>query len=719
MDNQRGTPERLSRRRFLALSGAASLAALLSACGSGVATPTTATSSATTSQATSTSATSAASTTTAAGGAQTSSAASTTGSATSKATTAAATSAASAATPAGAAIPKDFKDAPALADLVKAGKLPAVKDRLPEHPIVITPVEKVGQYGGNWRAALVGGQDTAWLTRTIGYENLVRWDPEWKQVIPNVAERFEANADATQFTFWLRKGMKWSDGEPFTVDDIVFYDQDIYHNKELTTSLGTNPHTVKKLDDVSFTITFEKPNGLFLKNLATPDGDDWTRYPAHYLKQFHKQYADAAKLDQLMKDNKAETWVKLFQLKGMGVPGTPYNALWSNPDLPTIFGWVLTTPYGEGTRVVAERNPFYWKVDTSGNQLPYIDKVSYDVLQDKEVLLLKASNGEIDMQDRNLTSNQNKPVLTDNQQKSQYHFFETVPSGMNNLSIALNLTHKDPVKKQIFQNKDFRIGLSYAIDRKRIIDTVYVGQGEPWQLAPRKESEFYNETLAKQYTEHDVAKANAALDKAFPKKDGDGMRLGPDGKPINFIIEVTSDQTERVDAMKLVAEDWKKVGVQAQIKNEDRSLLYSRKRANEHDCAIWGGDGGYTDAILECRWYFPFSEESNYAEAWYVWYKKPSNPGTPPEEPPAAAKKQMDLYDNVVQGSGDEAKQAAAFKQILQIAQEEFYAIGICLGTNGYGLVKNNFHNVPQSMPGSWLYPNPAPTNTVQYFFSK
>ncbi len=712
------TPDRtIKRRAFLRLAGLAGVAgagALITACG-GTPTPTVG------APAQASTAASAAPTT-----AQASAAAS-------AAPTAAAAQASTGATPAQAstaasaapAIPSKFKEAAALAEQVKAGKLPPVEQRLPKNPLVLPPVEQVGKYGGTWRTALVGGSDTAWLTRTIGYEYLLRWDPDWQKVTPNIAESYEASPDAKSFTFKLREGMKWSDGQPFTAADIMFYYEDVYQNKELTTSLGSNPFTVQKLGDYQFKVSFAQPNGLFLQFLCTPNGspasDQWTRYPAHYLKQFHKKYADAAKLDQLVKENNAEDWVKLFRLKGGGIPGTPYDARWSNPDLPTLYIWKLVDPYGTGTRVTCERNPYFWKVDPEGNQLPYIDKVNYDVLQDAQVLLLKASNGEIDFHARHINTDSNKAVLSDNQQKGQYHFFDEIPANMNTNIIALNLTHKDPVLRKVFQDKQFRIALSHAINRHEIIDTVYVSQGEPWQAGPIKSSPYYNETLAKQYTEYDVAKANQLLDQAGYKKGADGFRQRPDGQRLSFSIEVAAAgvTSTTVDAIKLVVTYWQKVGVDAQLKPEDRSLLYTRKNANDHDCVVWSGDGGSTDAILETRWYFPSSNESNYAEAWYVWYQKPSSPQTQPEEPPDYVKKQIDLYENGVQGSGDPAKQKEAFQQLLQISQEQFYVIGISLPGIGYGIQKNNFHNVPQSMPDAYLYPTPGPTNPEQYYFEK
>jgi ABC-type transport system substrate-binding protein len=382
-----------------------------------------------------------------------------------------------------AATPKAYKEAPPLAALVREGKLPPVEQRLPRNPVAVTPVEKVGKHGGAWRAGLLGGADTSWLNRTIGYEGLVRWDPQWTQVIPNIAESFTASPDAKEYTFKLREGHRWSDGQPFSADDILFWYEDVSLNKELTPSRGNNPPTVEKIDGYTVKFKFERPDGFFLQNLAR-GGGAYTAFPAHYLKQFHKRH-NTTNLDQLIQENGADGWVRLFQTKGASIPGTPYDAVWQNKDLPTLNAWYLTTPYGAGNRVVAERNPYYFKVDPEGNQLPYLDRVVYDVAQDAQVLVLKALNGELDMQDRHIATTQNRAVFVDNAQRGGYRFFETIPDSSNEAGIYLNWTHKDPVMRRIIQDKDFRIGLSHAIDRQEIIDVVYVGQGEPYQVASR------------------------------------------------------------------------------------------------------------------------------------------------------------------------------------------------------------------------------------------
>ena len=614
------------------------------------------------------------------------------------------------------AVPAQFGEAPQLAEQAAAGSLPAVADRLPAHPLVVQPTESIGQYGGAWRHGILSTAGyNAIFTRTIGYDYLVRWDVAWNEVIPNVAEAYEVNDEATEYTFHLREGLKWSDGEPFTADDIVFYIDDVDKNTDLTPGRGVNPPDVEKIDDFTVKVIFAEPNGLFLQRLATPSGSSWTRYPAHYLKQFHQKY-NTENLDQLVADAGAADWIELFQTKGGGIAGTPYDARWQNSELPILGPWILTTPFsGTTTQVVAERNPYYWKVDPEGNQLPYLDRVEFPVAQETEVLTLKALSGEIDMQLVYIATNSNKAVFADGREAGDYDFFETIPAEMNTGVISLNLTHKDPVVREIFQNKDFRIALSHAINRQEIIDVVYVGQGEAWQAAPARESGYFNETLAKQYTEYDLDLANQLLDSILPDKDGDGFRLRPDGKKLVITLAVASSLQERIDAMNLVAGYWREAGIDTSIKVEDNSLFYNQKDSNNHDANVWAGDGGL-GSLLEPRWYFPYSAESNFAPAWYTWYAEPASPQTPAEEPPGRVQEQMNLYRQI-EASGDRAIQDDLFNQLLQISQEEFYAIGISLPANGYGIVKNGFRNVPASMFNAWLYQTPAPTNPEQYFW--
>jgi ABC-type transport system substrate-binding protein len=609
------------------------------------------------------------------------------------------------------------KEAPELAQQVEAGDLPAVEERLPEKPMVVEPVDEIGQYGGTWNSAILGTADVVWLWRTIAYEPLVRWDPGWTEPIPNVAESVEVSGGGREYTFKLREGMKWSDGKPFNADDIIFAYEDVLLNEDLIPDVptaflgGDEPAEIEKVDDYTVKFTFPgEPNGLFLEQLSY--NGQITAWPRHYLEQFHEKYNPD--VEQLAEEEGAADWISLFTAKA-GLDGYVDPVHFQNRELPTLAAWEVTQPLGERGRVVVVRNPYYWKVDPDGSQLPYIDSAVFDVIPENEAILQRTLEGSIDMHIRHINTFINKPVLAQNRDSGGYGFFDAQAANMNTMVIALNLTHEDPVKREIFNNKDFRIGLSYALDRQEMIDVVFQEQGEPYQAAPRPNSPFYDEELAKQYTEYSVKKANAALDRAgYTERDADGIRLGPDGEPISFTIEFATEfQPTWPDALELVQDYWEKVGVDVQIKPEDRTIFYERKEANQPDATVWSGDGGGKDVTIEARWYFPFSDESNFALPWAEWYYSRGESG---EEPPEAAKRQMELYDEL-RATFNEDERARIMGEILDISQEEFYVIGTSLPPESYGIVKNNFHNVPE-MYDAALYPQPGPTNPEQYFIS-
>lgn len=623
-------------------------------------------------------------------------------------------------------LPSSFQESPLLADAVSKGTLPSVEKRLPATPVVLTPVEGVGTYGGDWLTA-TSSQGSGYESRTMGYENLVRWAPgdiqfTTKDVIPNVAERFEVNDDGSEYTFHLRKGMKWSDGEPFTSADFTFWYEDVVVNKDLSPviaewlSVNGDPVVVEAPDDLTVIFRFPGPNGLFLQRLATNLGEQMTAMPAHYLKKFHLKYNDRVKAEA--KKQELDDWMALFW----------QQAAWrNNADMPVLFAWKMTTPIGDNpSRFIASRNPYYWKVDTEGNQLPYLDRVVFNVVTEPEVMLLQALNGELDLVTDYVNELQNKPVFFDNKEKGGFDLYDISYTQQARTVICFNMVHKDAKRRAIYANKDFRVGLSHALNRQEIIDAVYVSQGEPFQLAPRPESPFYNEELAKQYTEYDVDKANEYLDKVLPDKDNNGMRLGPDGKPFLFQVEFASEfRAEWASILEFAAQHWKAVGIQMTPKSEERGLLEERRSANEHDAVVWEGEGG-REVMLDPRYYFPHSIWSYFAIPWANWYQQGGTRGDadvknadmPMAEPPEGPKKQMQLFDEIQQ-TADPDQQADLMKQILDIAVDQFYCLGITLPTGGFGAVKRNFHNVQKPMTYAWLAQTPALTNPCTFFKSQ
>jgi peptide/nickel transport system substrate-binding protein len=609
-----------------------------------------------------------------------------------------------------------YTEAPQLAEQVKAGTLPAVDQRLPKDPMVVTPVQEVGVYGGQWRMGMLGASDDVFLSRTIGYEGLVRWDTAWKEVVPNLAKSWELSPDGTEITFVLREGVKWSDGTPFTADDIMFWYEDIILNEEITNDENPAPDwlepgdevaKVTKVNDFTVKMTFDVPIGLMLQEIADLSG---TRMliPAHYAKQFHKKYNPD--VEKLATEQQLSSWVELFQTKVTETPAQ--EAAWFNAERPTLNAWMVKTPIGEGQRVVAVRNPYYWKVDTAGNQLPYLDEVIFEVAENPDVLVLKALNGEIDMQDRHINDLKNKAVFVDNQQKGGFDFYEVVPSEMSQMILSLNLTHSDPVLRELFNKKEFRIALSHAINRQEISDVAYVGQGAPHQAAPLPESRFYREKMAKQFTEFDLAKANQILDELGLQRGPDGVRLLPNGKPLELGALVRADFVPRVDSLQLIQKTWAEIGVTLRVDAVERALFRTRSRANEYDIATSGGNGGLS-VLLEPRFYFPYENpESYFAPLWAEWAESNGEEG---EEPNAQAKKAQELYQQI-RITADPAKQDELMSQILAIAEEEFWAIGTVTWAPSYGIVQNNFKNVPATMFEAENWPSPGPTNPEQYF---
>ncbi len=601
-----------------------------------------------------------------------------------------------------------YNEAPELAAMVQQGELPPVAERISAEPLVIDGVEGVGNYGGTWRMGLRGGNDGALLLRTVGYEGLVRWNPEWTEVVPNVASSWDINEEGTEFTFYLREGMMWSDGVPFTANDIVFWWESSMINTDVSPTppewmvSGGEPGTVEAVDDYTIKFTFAAPNGLFMQRLATPAGTGMMDYPAHAIQQYHPEYNPDG-YEAFVEEAGLDNWVDFWDT---------IRDEWQFVK-PTINAWGLDNAMdGVATQVTLSRNPYYWKVDSAGNQYPYFDKVQLDYGEDTETLVLRTLNGEIDMMDRHIATNANKAVFFDNMEAGGYEFFETVPSSMNTMIIALNLTTEETALNEVFNNKDFRIGLSYAINRSELNELIFIGQGEPYQAAPRPTSPFYNEQLAKQYTEYNLDLANEHLDMAgYTERDGDGFRLGPDGNRITFTIDVITVNPDGIDMLELISQYWAEVGIDMRPNVIDRSIFYDRKDANQQQANVWGGDGGL-DVILEPRWYFPYSNESNFAPLWRYWYEGDARGVQPPEAP----QRQMDLY-NEIKVTADPERQNELMEEILQIAADEFYVIGTILTPPGYGIKKVDMKNVPATFPAAWLYPHPGPTNPFTYFY--
>jgi len=615
------------------------------------------------------------------------------------------------------AAPK-FSESPMLATEVEAGKLPPVEERLPGTPRIVENLSgEQGEFGGELRVGFTGSSPEwggmLWIS---GLEGLVNWKPDFSGWEYSLADSIEASADVTQYTIHLRQGVRWSDGEPYTADDIMFYINDYLYDPDLNADVGSGadwlPNDQKagfkaeKIDDYTVKFTFPKPYGTFMYSLCAWTGRYFAMYPAHYLKQFTKKYNPD--VDTLVAKwgafNSAITdWKSLFFQKG---PDT-----WANPgryftevDLPSLYPWVTTSPMLGGTQIRLVRNAYYWKTDAAGNQLPYIDTVVGISYQDSDSRTLAMLNGDLDYikdppgSDRILfhdAVSEGKPL----------YIKYPLPDGANVNSIHFNQTFADAAKAEIFASKDFRIGMSYAINRPEIIEIVFNGQGTPAQVAPLPDSPFYIPGMDIQYIEFSKSKANEALDKVIPNKDSEGFRLDKDGKRLSIVLTVGNDYgygTYYVQLAELLVGYWKNVGVEVKLNSVPGTQYEELRKKNEIEATLTTGEGGAgITPLLDPRYYVPFSGFGIFGNGWTPWYTPDPSGGSVVVEPPQWAKDARAKYDLVLQQPTQEL-QIEKMKAVIQEAMDRFYVIGIARPAQMYYPFNSRLHGIPESWIDGW-----------------
>ena len=572
-----------------------------------------------------------------------------------------------------------YNESPMLTEMVEAGDLPAVDDRLPVTPRVVDPYSEVGQYGGEMRMGFVGN-NPGWggLWYVTGWENLVSWAPDFSGVVPNIAESWEVSDDVREYTFHLREGMRWSDGEPFTADDIMFYIEDVLFNEEISPAgpgadwlprEGAEEFRAEKIDDYTVKFIFANPYGTFLYTIPQWNGRHITWFPKHYLTQFHADYnPDVA--DLVATTDGVEDWVGLFNLRASG-PTDDTNNYFNNLDRPLLHPWIPTSVLGGSTQMTMVRNPYYFKVDTEGNQLPYIDSILGISYQDDEARNLAMVNGDLDyIKDANGREfyfdalDTGAPIIIS--------FFSSEAGTTNTLHF--NLETEDEALREVFNNVNFRIAMSHALNREEIIEIVHQGQGTPAQASPLEDSPLYNERLTTQYTEYDVDLANQLLDEIAPERDGDGYRLMSNGERLSFVLSIPNSeswQSAWVQVGELVVGYWEAVGVEALLDAASADVMTERRENNNYEATMYTGEGGAgITPILQPRYYVPGDFDSLWAVSWFYWFAEASDAVT--IEPPQEIQDIRAQFEAVGQQSSQEA-QIAAMAEVLEIAADRFW----------------------------------------------
>ncbi|MCC6178573.1 MAG: ABC transporter substrate-binding protein [Chloroflexi bacterium] len=625
--------------------------------------------------------------------------------------------------------PKSFKEAPQLAELVKAGKLPPVEQRVSAEPLVIKPLHEVGKYGGMWRRGFTGPGDY-WngFRSGSGPDHMLFWDYTGEKIVPNIAKGFDLQDDGKTTVLHLRKGMKWSDGQPFTADDFVFWYEDMLLNKELNPTISASftingkPGKVEKVDETTVKFVFPDPYYFFPNMLAgstvisapsflaDPTGVSCCA-PAHYLKQFLPKYAGEDKIGQIAKDAGFDNWLLLFKAK----------ASWAlNPEVPTITPWKTVQPINTPVWTL-ERNPYSIWVDTDGNQLPYMDKIQLTLAENLEVLNLRAVAGEFDMQERHLDIGK-LPVFIENQQKGNYKLvLDTADFGAD-CGLKFNLSFEaDPEIGKWFRTVDFRRALALGIDRDQVNETFWLGTGTPGSFVPR-DSNKYNPgpEYRTRWATFDPKKAAEMLDKlGLDKKDSEGYRLRTDnGQRLRIELQTFGGQFVQFTRIgEMIREHWKKIGIDLTVNEVERTLGQRRNIANENQMYAWQNDGSEHLFTFPSH-VFPFQSIDGNGALYADWFQSNGEKG---KEPPPELASLKTVYSNFRKAFGvPEAEQIKLGKEIWAIAADEVYTIGVVgLGAavGGVRIFKNNLGNIPEREYSSPDGKTPAISRTMTFYF--
>jgi peptide/nickel transport system substrate-binding protein len=589
-----------------------------------------------------------------------------------------------------------YTEAPELAALVAEGRLPPVGERLPPAPVVVEPYESVGVYGGHIRTGII--QNRYFQARSAwGPEPLLRIGRDGGTIEPNLAESWEYSEDGLTFTLHLRQGIRWSDGEPFDASGFDFWWNHVNLNKTLSpapmaqlTIKGQVPE-FRVVDDYTVQWTFVAPHANLPGLLAHNPGITIPRWlPAHYLKQFHADFADAATLERLVAEGGFNSWDELFNARSLVQNMMPTQ----NLDMPTLLPFKLSRAM-ELNLMVADRNPFYWKVDTEGKQLPYINDVILTNFESAEVRDAAIAAGEMNWVNTD-TAFANLPIYRDGAERGNYIAKLWKTSRASEHTIMFNHTVKDAGLRELFNDIRFKRAFSLAIDRQQIADVVYLGFGVPAQPQVIPGSRWRNEEWVARDTEFDPEGAAALFDElGLNQRDGQGIRLRADGRPLTLNMDIPVDDPGSVAVGELLIEFMREAGITFNIRPIAREQVRALIDNNEMEVGIWIGDK-CSDAMFphSPEWHVPYLSTgwNVWGMAFAQWY---ATGGASGEEPQGDVKMVQDLFDEM-QSTVDEARRLEIGTEILRLNIENLWNIGDVGDVPIPVILGTNFKNYPE-----------------------
>ncbi|MEE4379276.1 MAG: ABC transporter substrate-binding protein [Candidatus Competibacteraceae bacterium] len=560
-------------------------------------------------------------------------------------------------------------------------ELPPIAERLPEEMLVVVPYQEIGTYGGILSGLSKGTESGTSDLLSVRHVNLFRYSDDLLTVVPNIAKSWQWNDDFTVLTVVLRKGHKWSDGEPFTAEDIVFWYEDLILNTDLFPKtpdrwlFAGKPMQVEAVDATTVKFTFPVPTPGIVNRFAVDYGQPFQ--PKHFLQQFHIKHNPDA--DKLAKQRGKENWVELLKVyygasDWKDVP-TPLLSGDARQVTPTLESHIVIEDTSTGRHLVA--NPYFHMVDTAGNQLPYINEIDEEYVKDKEVQNLKITNGEVTFKQQAVFI-EDFPLLKENESKGNYTI-ELAPALGENVFYAFNTTHKDPELRKIFNDLRFRQAASLAVKRDEIADLVYLGQGTPMQSFPVEHAtvSFVTDEHKNTLIEYDLDQAKALLDEMGLKdSNGDGIRERFDGKPL-VVRLVYSTQGAPAKMHELFRDYMAAIGIRIDLKEVTSDEYRADGNNNDLDMTVWKNDNTSAPTISQdfTQMVPPFGDFFNPGTGfgWAAWKASDGKEGI---EPPADVKKLYELGEQFIQvpiGSAESNKIGA---EIVDIHVKNTWKIG-------------------------------------------
>lgn len=581
---------------------------------------------------------------------------------------------------------------------VNAGSLPHVQDRIPSEPLIVDLEAKgrsFGRQGGTLRTLISRTKDVRQMV-VYGYARLVGYQPDYT-LAPDILAAVDVE-EGRKFTLHLRPGHRWSDGMPFTSDDFRYWWENVANDPDITPSGPPDFMIVdNRLGKVTFpdehTVVFEWqiPNPNFLPLLAQASPPFIYR-PAHYLSQFHKKFADPDALVEKVKAARVKSWAALHNKRD-----NMYK--FDNPALPTLQPWINSSDK-DSSRKLFVRNPYFHRIDSRGVQLPYIDVVQMTVVGGG-LIAAKANAGEVDLQARGLDFPDVAILKKGEADGGKYRTLLWANGAASQIAIYPNLNFADPVWREVMRDVRFRRALSLGIDRRMINRALYFGLASEGGMSALSQSALYNDDNTHAWSMMNLAHANALLDDmGLTDRTPAGLRKLPDGRPMEFVIETAGERSEEENALAIIADTWRDLGIRLIMRPLDRDILRNRIYAGRTMASVWfGWDNGLPGPSTSPSYLAPTNQEFFAWPMWGQYYQTVGQAGSPPDMQPA---KRLMLLANDWNHTDDPQVREDIWKRMLAIHAEQQFAIGVLAEAPQPVVVSNDLMNVPEH--GIWAF---------------